>query len=94
MLLFTLNIKPPDDVTFVCHREVVLSYGIYWYSYAQTAEDAVEEAKKCIKTIKDKNLTYPVFYDVEESSNINSINELSVAFCEYMKSQGYSCGIC
>lgn len=70
-----------------------IPYGIYWYSYAQTAEDAVEEAKKCIKTIKDKNLTYPVFYDVEESSNINSINELSVAFCEYMKSQGYSCGI-
>lgn len=26
-----------------------IPYGIYWYSYAQTAEDAVEEAKNVLK---------------------------------------------
>lgn len=81
-----------NDNTLGCSQNGI-PYGFYWYSYAKNEDDAVAEAKKCIETIKDKNPVYPIFYDVEESSNVNYINELSVAFCEYMKSQGYNCGI-
>ena len=41
--------------------------GAYWYSYAMSIEEAIQEADVFISTIKGKQFEYPVFYDVEES---------------------------
>lgn len=41
--------------------------GAYWYSYAMSIEEAIQEAEVFISTIKGKQFEYPVFYDVEES---------------------------
>ena len=42
-----------------------LYIGIYWFSYAQNAEVAKQEAEFCLKTLNEyrKYITYPVFFD-------------------------------
>lgn len=39
--------------------------GVYWASYAVTAEDAVKEAQACLECIKGKSFEYPIAYDYE-----------------------------
>ena len=39
--------------------------GVYWASYATTAEDAVLEAKACLECIKGKSFELPIAYDYE-----------------------------
>lgn len=67
--------------------------GIYWYSKAQSAEDAYEEAKACYEVIKDYKLEYPIYYDMEDESLLNlSLEEntaIAEAFCSYFESRGY-----
>ena len=42
-----------------------IQYGVYWYSYATTPEEARQEARCCLAAIKDKHLCLPVAYDIE-----------------------------
>ena len=43
-----------------------LDVGAYWYSYADSAEDAVKEAKACMEVIKGKKFEYPIYFDLEK----------------------------
>lgn len=43
-----------------------LDVGVYFYSYAETVEEAEEEARFFISLIKDYTVTYPVILDMEE----------------------------
>lgn len=47
-----------------------LGVGIYWFSYAESAATAQQEANFCLKTINEyrKYITYPVFFDWENDS--------------------------
>ena len=40
--------------------------GVYWYSYAKTAADALAEARACMDVIAGKTFEYPIYYDLEE----------------------------
>lgn len=40
--------------------------GIYSYSYAETKEEMEDEAKFLVENLKDKNITYPVYLDLED----------------------------
>lgn len=42
-----------------------IQYGVYWYSYATTPEEARQEARCCLAAIKGKHLCLPVAYDIE-----------------------------
>ena len=69
--------------------------GVYFYSYATSAEMAVGEAEHCVRLIepyKDK-ISFPVFYDVEESKIEHHIDETIPAFINYLNSKGYNCGV-
>lgn len=48
-----------------------LHVGAYWYSYAQSADDAKKEAQTCISVLKGKQFDYPVYFDIEEKSQLN-----------------------
>ena len=50
-----------------CER-LGIPYGVYLYSYADTVEKAKSEADHVIRLIKDKKLSYPVYYDLEDDS--------------------------
>lgn len=72
---------------------VGLNVGVYHYLYAETVEDAIEEAKFFIKTIEPYKITFPVVLDVEEQSQANlgkdEITKICKAFLDEVKAAGY-----
>ena len=61
-----------DDNTFEynakeCER-LGIPYSVYLFSYATTAEQAKSEANHILRLIKDKKLSYPIYYDLEHET--------------------------
>lgn len=73
-----------------------ISYGVYLYSYATTAEKAKSEAEHALRLIKGKKLQLPVFYDLEESRisvlGKTKILEIAKTFCYEIEKAGYEYG--
>ena len=74
-----------------------LKVGAYWYSYADSIEDAKKEAKACLEVIKGKAFELPVYYDLEEASiaklGKSTCTAIAKAFCEAVKAEGYKVGV-
>lgn len=74
-----------------------LHVGAYWYSYAETVEDAKKEAAACLSVIKGKQFDFPVYYDVEEkkqfSKGKNFCDSIITAFCTELEKDGYYAGL-
>ena len=47
-----------------------LHVGAYWYSYADSFSEAVQEAEMFLSTLAGKQFDYPVFLDMEEKSRL------------------------
>lgn len=78
-------------------KAVGLDVGIYWYSYADDMATAKKEADVCYQLIKDYDIDYPIYFDIEESKHMNmTIAQTSVivdTFCSEMENRGYYTGI-
>lgn len=80
--------------------EAGILVGVYWYSYASSANEAKEEAKICLKVIapyKDK-ITLPVFFDQEyEPVILGATKSVRTACCnaflEEIRAAGYDAGL-
>lgn len=74
-----------------------LKIGAYWYSYADSVADAKREAAACLACIKGKTFDMPIYYDLEDSSQVklgkSTLTEMAKAFCEAIKAGGYRAGI-
>ena len=75
-----------------------IKYGFYWYSYALTVDRAKEEAETCISVIKQYAPDYPVYYDIEDKSQIGQLTtrtrtDMCHAFCDAIRKAGYTAGI-
>lgn len=75
-----------------------IPFGVYLYSYARSKEEALSEANHVLRLIRDYQLEYPVFYDIESNSYIDqnsnaTLTEMGEAFCEKLESQKYYVGI-
>ena len=74
-----------------------LDVGAYWYSYADSAEDAVKEAKACMEVIKGKKFEYPIYFDLEEQSQFakgrNFCDSVIKAFCGELEKNGFLSGL-
>lgn len=99
------------DTAFKQNIEGALSrnipVGVYWFSYAGTAEQAVREAKGCMNVIEPyrERLTLPVFFDWEQESleyakkqyGLNStkatVTAMAKAFCDTLATAGYAAGV-
>lgn len=80
-------------------------HGVYHFAYPLNKNDAIEEAKSCIKNIQKAGLGKDiiVFYDFEYDT-VNDAREKKVkltktdcinftnAFCDYIKNKGYKVG--
>ncbi len=56
------------DTHYAKARAAGLSVGAYLYSYATTEEQASEEAGLMLSWIKNKRLTHPIVYDIEDGT--------------------------
>ena len=62
-----------------------------------TADDAKKEAEVCLKSIAGKKLAYPIFFDIEDKTQLglsdSRLQDIATAFCNAMESAGYWVGI-
>lgn len=74
-----------------------LKVGAYWYSYATSTAEALEEAKACLYCIDGKTFDMPLYYDVEETSQAylskSELTNLVDSFCSTIESNGYKAGV-
>ena len=88
-----------DDKRFVQNVEACIQqgipFGVYLYSYAKTIEQAESEAAHVIRLLKPykDDLSYPVYYDLEEAGTENGAVKRAIVFGEIIESKGYWCGI-
>ncbi len=77
-------------------NEVGIPVGLYYYSYANSEEKAIEDAKWVLKQIKDYRIDLPIAYDWESWSFYNefhqsfySLTNSAKAFLDTIKEAGY-----
>lgn len=76
-------------------KQNAIPTGVYLYSYATTATQALAEAKHFEQLLQGKEFELPVFLDIEEKAAFNSGNskEIVDTFCSYLESKGYYVGV-
>lgn len=67
--------------------------GAYWYSYAQTAAEAKQEAAVCLSVLAGKQFEYPIAFDIEEKVSLQNADALCQAFCSALEAAGYYAAI-
>lgn len=85
-----------------------LHVGIYWFSYAYSADMAESEAYYCMNTVSDvvswKGITLPIYWDFENDSmyfankcgvyvSRETLVDMAEAFCDALESEGHMPGI-
>ena len=70
-----------------------IPFGSYLYSYADSTEKAESEARHAIRLLAGYKLSYPVYYDLEESGTESGAAKRAKIFCEAVKSAGYMPGV-
>ena len=75
-----------------------LPIGIYYYSLATSTAMAEKEANFVVKKLKGKNITYPVYIDMEDDTYQRKCSKATLAsvcntFCNIIKNAGYIPGV-
>ena len=74
-----------------------LKVGAYWYSYADSVDDAEKEARACLACIGGKALDMPVYYDMEDNFQTHlskpTLTAIAEHFCNTVKANGYKVGV-
>ena len=98
---YGMNLTEQDDRQWSrnvseCER-LGIPYGVYFYSYAMTADMAVEEGAHAVRLLEGHNPDLPVFYDLEENSQLvlgsGGLAEIARIFCDIVSSKGYEVGV-
>lgn len=93
-----------DDKYWLCNvsecERLGIPYGVYIYSYAKNADMARSEADHVLRLIKGHDLSYPVYFDMEDKSQLNAtggdsteLAKIASAFSEKIEAAGYDVGI-
>ena len=80
-----------------CER-VGIPWGAYYFSYAESVDEAKRELDNCLKLLKGKKLRYPVYYDLEDEATTGSqsnrtILQMAKTFVGGIEKAGYWAGI-
>lgn len=76
-----------------------IDVGVYFYSQAVSTDEAIEEADAVLNAIEGYDITYPVAFDWElvyddaartDAVSVETLADCCVAFCERVKSAGYT----
>ncbi len=71
--------------------------GAYWYSYAVSESEAIQEANVFLQCIQGKQFEYPLYFDIEEKNQFalgkTKCTAIAKAFLETIEKAGYFAGI-
>ena len=85
------------DQNFTGCKNNGVKVGVYWYNYAKTVDGAKAEARGLLSVLNNRELDYPVWYDIEEKATFNTgktnVSAMTKAFCEIVEKAGYKVGI-
>lgn len=96
------------DTMFDTHMKGIVEnkipYGFYFFSQAVNTDEAIEEANYAAEVIKNYKPTYPVYLDIEESTegsgngradhnSKDTWTAIAKAFCKRIEQLGYTGGI-
>lgn len=75
-----------------------LKVGVYVYSYATSVSQAKKEAELVLKYVEPYKLTYPIYFDIEDSTRAKTSlktenTNMTIAFCDKIKEAGYKPGV-
>lgn len=79
-----------------------IPYGVYWYSYALNASQAINEAKAMLRIIAGRNIYCGVWIDMEDADHYKRergaltqsvCTSVCKAFCDTVANAGYHAGI-
>ncbi|MDR0987653.1 MAG: glycoside hydrolase family 25 protein [Ruminococcus sp.] len=74
-----------------------MDIGAYWYSYATNKNEALLEAKACVKIIAGKKFSYPIYFDIEDKCQLylskECCSEMVKTFCDYLELKGFFAGV-
>ena len=74
-----------------------LHVGSYWYSYALTADEAELEAKAFLECIAGKRFDLPVFFDIEDKTQLplgkDVCTDIAERFMKVLEGAGYFAGV-
>lgn len=91
------NIKSQDDAKFIYNatqcEKLGIPYGVYLYSYAKSNKQLESEIAHALRLLKGRKLSYPVYFDSEESGTQSVAGKFAKKFCEAMEKAGYWAGI-
>ncbi len=78
-------------------KDAGLDVGAYHYIVSTTVEEAIEEAKWMLKCIEGKKFEYPIFVDIETTSqsylDSYTFNAIVNTYCDILKQAGYYPGV-
>lgn len=78
-------------------KAVGIPVGAYWYSYATTVDEAVQEAEVCISILAGKQFEFPIYFDQEEKATLDTgkanCSAMIRAFCDTLEKAGYWAGL-
>ena len=94
--------KPDDSFernAAECER-LGIPYGVYYYSYARSVEDANKETDRTLAWLGGHHPSLPVYYDLEDSYILqdpdfskDKLTQIAQAFCNRMEAVGFKSGI-
>lgn len=75
-----------------------IPFGVYIYSYAVNTSMAKSEANHVLRLINGLKLDFPVYFDMEDNSQLNGTNRatrgaIAKTFCNAITAKGYKVGI-
>lgn len=95
------NYTYQDDTYFKKNAEACKKYkipfGVYLYSYAKNTSQAKSEANHVLRLIKGYHLDFPVYYDLEDNSQVHlgtsTLGSIAKTFCNIISNAEYKVGI-
>ena len=88
---------PQFERNYAGAKAAGIPVGAYWYSYAKSAEEAHEEAKACLQVLRGKQFEFPIYFDIEDSTQGSlgkaALTEICEAFCDTLEKAGYYVGV-
>lgn len=71
--------------------------GVYWYSYANSEQEILQEMVLFLSIIKGKSFEYPIFIDIEEKRTFNvgkdKLQKMVISALDYLEKAGCFSGI-
>lgn len=83
-------------------KNVGIDIGVYFFSQAIDMEEVKEEADTVLENLKEKEITYPVVFDLEKIKNDDArtdnltekeITNMTLEFCKIIEQNGYTASI-